>query len=119
MQTTKGKLRNITSLILHTKMDDIYTFFEEYTGENGIMTHHLPSAAEAIQPILRNKNLPEEYFIKKHITEGLDEPVELPDLTPEERKQFFDKFGELVTKVWDKIGSKTVHVNIDNLKETQ
>lgn len=112
MQTTKGKLRNITTGILHTNIDDVYSFIEDYTGEEGIMTHHLPSAAQALNPILRTK-LPEEWFTNEWIKEGLDEPIELTDLTKEEKEQFWESFGEYAANLWSKIKDKAIVVHTD------
>ena len=47
MKTTNGKLRNITSGILHTKVQDVYSFFEEYLlkalASAIIVAHNHPS----------------------------------------------------------------------------
>lgn len=111
MNTTKGQLRNITSMILHTNIGDVYTFFEKYVGAEGIMTHHLPSAGRAIKPILENK-LSDEWFTDKWIKEGLDEKVELPDLTDDEKKQFWESFEKFNSSMWDSIKDKTIIVGV-------
>lgn len=111
MQTTVGKLRNVTTGILHTNIGDVYKFFEEYTGEEGIMTHHLPSAAKALEPILKRK-LSDEWFTKEWIKEDLDKEATIEDLTQDERQEFFTSFGEYAANMWDKIKDKTVAVVI-------
>jgi len=105
MKTTKGKLRNITSSILHTEIGDVYKFFEEYLSADGIMTHHLPSACRAIIPILRDK-LTDEWFTNEWIKEGLDEVVEIPDLTDDEKDIFWESFGVHASRLWDNINDK-------------
>jgi hypothetical protein len=112
MQTTKGALRNITTGILHTNVDDIYGFLESYIGEEGIMTHQLGSASKALQPILKSK-LPEEWFTKEWIKEGLDESVEVPDMTATEKISFWKAYSGNAARVWDKIKDKTTAVKID------
>ena len=100
MKTTIGKLRNITTGILHTDMDDVYEFFEQYLNEKGIYTHHLPSAGKAILPILKKK-LPAEWFSKDYIITGLNEEAEVPDMTEEEKKEFWFSFGKYSSELWN------------------
>ena len=107
MKTTKGKLRNITSSILHTSIVDVYLFLEEYTEFAGVMTHQLPSAMRALIPILQKK-LPDEWFTEDWIKTGLDEPVEIPDLTEQEKKEFWLNYEYHASKMWDKIKDKTI-----------
>lgn len=109
MKTTKGKLRNVTSGRLHTDIGHVYEFYNEYTGADGIMTHHLPSAFQALLPILKGK-LSDEWFTDEWIKTGLDEPVEVPEMTQEERDSFWKSFGEYASKMWDSIKDKTIVV---------
>lgn len=48
------ELLNITTGVLHTKMDDIHAFFDKVI-ESGVFAHMLPKALNAIQPILQEK----------------------------------------------------------------
>ena len=100
MKTTVGKLRSITTGILHTEIGDVYKFFEEYTGQKGIMTHHLPSAFKAIKPVLQSK-LPPEWFAEVWQKEGLNVDVDVPDMTEDENKEFFVKFNEYNSEMWN------------------
>ena len=111
METTKGKLRNITSSILHTEISDVYKFFEEYLKADGIMTHHLPSARKAIIPILK-RNLDDHWFTKEWIETGLDEVVTISDLTENEVKEFWESFDKYSSELWDKIKDKTIMVKV-------
>lgn len=111
MKTTKGKLRNVTTGILHTSMDDVYKFFEEYLGSDGIMTHHIPSAQDALLPILKTK-LTEEWFDHSWLKENLDETIELPELTADEKETFWKAFEVNAAAMWEKIAHKTIAVVI-------
>src|SRR5690606_34745779 len=102
MKTTVGKLRNITTGRLHTDIGQVYTFIEDYTGEKGIMTHHLPSACPALQEILKRK-LDSSWFDGEWQREGLDTEVDVPDLTEEERKEFWERFNKANAEMWEAI----------------
>lgn len=107
MKTTLGKLRNVTSGILHTKIDDVYKFYEEYVKAEGIMTHQLPSAFKALLPILKTK-LPEKWFTEEWIKEGLNEVVSVPELTEDELKTFWRSYSENAAHIWDAIEDKAI-----------
>lgn len=109
MKTTKGKLRNITTGILHTDITDVYVFLDEYLDMGGAMTHQIPSAFRALEPILKKK-LPEEWFTNEWIKTGLDEVVEITDLSPEELKTFWEQYKIYASAMWDKIKNKTIVV---------
>ena len=111
MQTTKGKLRNITSGILHTTIGDVYTFFEEYLGAKGIMTHQLPSAGKSIVPILKSK-LSAEWFINEWQKEGLSEKVEIDDLTETEKADFWKQYDAYAGEMWNSIKDKSIVVQV-------
>lgn len=109
MKTTKGELRNITTGILHTEIGKVYEFFINYLDMKGIMTHNLPPAYRAIEPIMVRKlaHLP-EYFTKEWIKTGLDEAVEIPDLTSEEREEFWSAYQKYNGETWDSIKDRTI-----------
>lgn len=111
METTKGKLRNMTTGILHTNIGDVYEFLEKYLGAEGIMTHQIPSACRALEPFLKAK-LSEEWFTKVWEKDGLDEPAQITDLTQEEKKIFWESYGEFASALWDKIKDKTIAIKI-------
>jgi hypothetical protein len=112
MKTTVGKLRNITTGILHTNIGDVYKFIEDYTGEQGIMTHQLPSACEALTPILKRK-LIKRWFEPVWQKEFLDDEVEVPDMTEEEKQEYWKSYGEHSAKIWDLIKHKTIVIKSD------
>jgi len=109
MKTTKGKLRNMTTGILHTEIGHVYEFIEEYTGEKGVMTHQIPSACRALEPILKTK-LTAEWFTNIWDKEGLEIEVECPDMTEDEKQEFWKSYGEYSATMWDKIKDKTIIV---------
>jgi len=109
MITTKAALRNMTTGILHTDIGEVYKFCEEYLKADGIMTHQLPSACKALLPILKTK-LSEQWFTKEWVKEGLDEPVELADMTEDETKSFWAAYGEFAAEIWGEIKDKTIVV---------
>lgn len=109
MKTTKGALRNMTTGILHTQIGEVYQFIESYTGFDGVMTHHIPAACRALDPILRKK-LPAEFFDGGWEKEGLDEEVECPDLTDEEKNEFESGFKSHYEDTWNIIKDKTIVV---------
>jgi hypothetical protein len=47
------RLRNLTTGRLHTTMTDIYQDIASLTGEQGLMSHHIPAAFDALTPWLR------------------------------------------------------------------
>jgi hypothetical protein len=111
METTKGKLRNITTGILHTNIDDVYLFLEEYVGAKGIMTHQLGSAVKALTPILQTK-LSDEWFREEWIKVGLDKVIEITDLTEEEKIKFWKEYEVYSSELWKSIKNKAIIVKI-------
>jgi len=113
MKTTNGKLRNITSGVLHTGIGDVYVFLEDYLDAKGIMTHQLPSACRALEPILKKK-LPENWFTKEWIKDELwqNTEVEVPDLTAEEKNEFWKEYEVFASAMWNSIKDKTIVVKV-------
>lgn len=90
MKVTKLQLLNITTGVMHTNMDDIYKFFDQVI-EEGIMTHMLPRALEAIRPILKERypSLPFEGHHSK--IENGSEEIEIV-FTEEEKARFWGEY---------------------------
>jgi len=107
MNTTNGKLRNVTSKILHTEIGDVYKFYEEYLGEDGIMTHQLTSASKSLDSILKRK-LSDEWFTKEWIQDKdwLSKETEIEDLTQEEKAEFWKNYEVHSSEMWNNISSK-------------
>ena len=88
------RLRNLTTGILHTKMEDIYKDIEYLTGMPGIMTHQLPNILEAMTPWLKIKVLDERFWDDKYDTEHIGEYNMLP-MSKEEQQETLKRFGNL------------------------
>lgn len=56
------RLRNLTTGRLHTEMGHIYQDIEYLIGVQGIMSHQLPRAIRALEPILRARDLGERLW---------------------------------------------------------
>jgi len=94
MKTTNGKLKNVTSGVLHTSMTDIHAFYEVYLGMERIFTHQLPKTFDALLPIL-NRKLDDAWFIPQWNKDEVwqNEPIEIPDLTKEEKDEFWKNYN--------------------------
>ena len=90
MKIETQRLRNLTTGVLHTKMEDIYIDIENITGMEGVMTHMLPRAVEALKPHFKNHIKDESFFNDKHDPSLVGE-VEIPVLTKEEKVNFFKR----------------------------
>lgn len=88
------RLRNLTTGRLHTSMGDIYQDIEYLTGEKGIMTHMLPNACRALEPYLREK-VPETKFWEDEYDINHIGEVDVPPMDEDERKAFWERYGEL------------------------
>ena len=95
------RLRNLTTGRLHTDISCIYEDLGWITGQDGLMTHMLPRAMNAVEPWLREhvadpKFWEDEYDIT-HTGEFL-----LPEPTEEDQKamaeRYFDQPNPLAGK---------------------
>lgn len=104
MNIDTQRMRNLTTGRLHTEMAHIYEDIEAITGEEGIMTHHLPAACEALRPYLRRFVEDERFWDGEYDTdhEGV---VSIPVMDAESRSQFFDEFGVKIKEFWEKVSS--------------
>ena len=87
------RLRNLTTGRLHTVMGDIYQDIEWLTGSEGIMTHQLPNAVDALRPYLE-KYLDGRFFDDQFDTSHIGE-VEIPQMDAAEKKEFWERYGAL------------------------
>ena len=94
MKISVLRLRNLTTGILHTKVEDIYTDLENITGETGLMTHMLPRVLNAITPFLK-KHITDPIFWNNTFCPELTGEIEIPTPTVEERKIMFNIFKSL------------------------
>lgn len=94
------RLRNLTTLRLHTSMDDICHDIEFIVGEDGMLTHHLPAAGKAIQPWLEEKYKAQYPTLFDGEYRQVDGNIELLPMTDQERKAFWVRFMEESKKIW-------------------
>lgn len=97
------RLRNLTTGILHTQMQDIYDDIEALTGADGIMTHQLPNAVKAMEPWLRQR-LPDPRFWDGKFDTDHTGDVDIEPMTSVERGEMFARYSEL-PHPFSKIGS--------------
>lgn len=88
------RLRNLSTGILHTKMEDIYSDVEFIIGEKGVMTHHLPNALEAMRPWLRERLKDPRFWDCSFDTSHTGE-TQVNAMGPDDRKAFWDRFRTL------------------------
>ena len=88
------RVRNLTTGILHTKMEDIYEDIEYITGDKGIMTHMLPNAREAMLPYLRKYATNSRYWNKEYDTAHSGN-IEIPPMNTVEKDYFWQVYGNL------------------------
>lgn len=88
------RIRNLTTGILHTKMEHIYQDIEFITGEEGIMTHCLPDAVSAMEDWLK-LNVKDSRFWDGSYDTTHTGTTDLPPMTKAERKSFFEKYVAL------------------------
>jgi len=60
------RIRNLTTGILHTRIEHVYEDLEHLTDAKGIMTHMLPNVCRAIEPWLRERITDERFWDGKH-----------------------------------------------------
>jgi len=90
---TRHQILNITTGILYTPIEDIYEFFDKVISE-GIMTHMLPRAADAIRPIMAEilPDIPGKGYGYKPDSDNSEITFEFTD---EHRQKFWKNYEEL------------------------
>lgn len=94
MKTQKGILRTITTGIVHAKIEGVQVFLKKYLDVEFILTHEIPSACTALEPILKQK-LSDDWFIEVFEKENFEQEVEVDDLTEDERKSVLEAIRKL------------------------
>lgn len=105
LQLTVGRLRNLTTDILHSKMQHVYEDFEVIVGEKGLMTHMLPKVSEAVKPWLRaHPQLQDPAWWDDAWRTDLDleAPLELTLPTEAERQEIWRRFAALPSLLFGK-----------------
>jgi hypothetical protein len=85
------RLRNLTTGRLHTEIGHVYQDIEYLIGEQGIMTHMLPRAARALEPILRARELGERLWDEAYDVTHTGE-IDLPPLDANELSAFWEAY---------------------------
>lgn len=88
------RLRNLTTGKLHTQMEHIYEDIGALAGIEGVMTHQLPNAVEAMKPWLRKVVADPRFWDGAFDTSHTGE-IEIPVMTQQERDETLDRFGKL------------------------
>jgi len=88
------RLRTLTTGMLHTELGYVYNDLEEITGQEGLMTHMLPRAMEAVTPWLQEHVTEPRFWDGKHDPEHTGEYI-LPEPTYDDRAAMFERFKVL------------------------
>jgi len=91
MEMDIQRIRNLTTKILHTKMNDIYEDLEWFIGEKGIMTHMLPGVCEAVTPYLSEHIKDSRFWEKIYDTEhtGI---IDIPEPSEKDREIMLKRY---------------------------
>jgi hypothetical protein len=88
------RLRNLTTGRLHTTMGDIYKDIETLVGAEGIMTHMLPRAADAMRPWLELMVTDKRFWDGKYDTTHTGD-IDLRPMNASEQEAFWHSYGEM------------------------
>lgn len=91
MKISAQRLRNLTTLRLHTSMDDIVADLEAITRTPGIFTHQLPRVMDAVMPWLKAQTL-DPRFWGDTFDPSHDGEVDLPEPTDDELANIMRRF---------------------------
>lgn len=82
------RLRSLTTGRLHTEISHVYEDLAAITGEEGLMTHMLPRALNAIEPWLR-KHIADPRFWDGAFDQSHTGELALPEPTETDRAAMF------------------------------
>lgn len=91
MKFTIQRLRNLTTGLLHTEVGHIYQDLEIITGEEGLMTHMLPRAMQAVEPWLRQHVTDERFWDGKYDPTHIGE-YDLPTPSLQDRETMLEEY---------------------------
>lgn len=95
------RLRNLTTGRLHTEMGHIYEDLGWITGEQGLMTHMLPRALDAVKPWLEEHVNEPRFWDGEWDTTHTGE-YELPEPTAAARDAMFERYKAMPNPLADK-----------------
>ena len=104
------RLRNLTTMRLHTKMEHIYEDLEWLIGEPGIMTHMIPRVTKAVEPWLREHVTDSRFWDGQYDPEHTGE-IDLPAPSQEDRNGMFKRFAVMPNPL---AGKDALVVNVPN-----
>ena len=85
------RLRNLTTGILHTDIGCVYEDLGMLIGINGLMTHMLPRAMNAVEPWLREKVVDPSFWDDKYDPDHSGD-YDLPGPTEEDRRLMLERY---------------------------
>lgn len=88
------RIRNLTTGIMHTVIDDVYADLDYITRDGGIMTHMIPRVIKAIEPWLREKLTDQRFWDGKHDPSHVGE-FDLPPMTEEENRLAISRYADM------------------------
>ena len=98
------RLRNLTTGILHTNMDDVYADIEAFTGMKRVMPHQLPSASAALQPHLR-KHYKDQPVWDDEFNPNIGGDVPLISIPQDKMADYWKLYEKMSKQFWERIGS--------------
>lgn len=88
------RLRNLTTGMLHTKVEHVYEDIEYLTNTSGLMTHQIPNAIRAIEPWLRQQVTKLRFWDGKCDTTHIGR-FEIQPMTAKEKAEMLERFGAM------------------------
>jgi hypothetical protein len=88
------RIRNLSTGILHTKIQDIYEDIDYLVGSDGVMTHMLPNAAKAIKPYIE-KFASDQRFWNSEFDQSHYGETEIPQMNDDEKAAFWQRYEAL------------------------
>lgn len=85
------RLRNLSTGMLHTKIDHVYEDIEYLVGEKGVMTHMLPNAMRALEPYLREKAPDPRLWDDKYYTTHQGE-IDVTPMEGDAKEEFWKRY---------------------------
>ena len=96
------QIRTLTTGLLHTKIDHVYSTIEYLTNTEGIMPHHIPSAMTALKPFLQQR-IQDQRFWDNQYDPSHTGTIEITPLTEEEMQIFWGNFDEEQKKLFKSV----------------
>jgi hypothetical protein len=92
LKLTAKRIRNLTTGILHTCIDDVYRDLAAIVGVDDLMTHQLPRVRECVLPWLQEKTKNDAAFWDKDIQIEADFEINLSEPSEAERAVMLENY---------------------------